>query len=153
MAMDCVDENRVGATGFSQGGALTLACGALEPRVRALASLGPFLSDYERVWEMDLDLDAYQELRDYFRHRDPLHRRHRDVFERLGYIDVQHLAPRIQGRTLMGTGLLDNICPPSTQFAAYNHMSCEKEHLVFPDYKHEVPREWDEAALLWLLRM
>ena len=66
---------------------------------------------------------------------------------------TSHLAPRIQGWTLMGTGLLDNICPPSTQFAAYNHMSCEKEHLVFPDYKHEVPREWDEAALLWLLRM
>lgn len=153
MAMDCVDENRMGATGFSQGGALTLACGALEPRVCALASLGPFLSDYERVWEMDLDLDAYQELRDYFRHCDPLHRRHREVFERLGYIDVQHLAPRIQGRTLMGTGLLDNICPPSTQFAAYNHMNCEKEHLVFPDYRHEAPREWDEAALLWLLRM
>ena len=83
--------------------ALTLACGALEPRVRALASLGPFLSDYERVWEMDLDLDAYQELRDYFRHRDPLHRRHREVFERLGYIDVQHLAPfiRREGDTLI----------------------------------------------------
>ncbi len=153
MAMDCVDADRVGATGFSQGGALTLVCGALEPRVRALAALGPFLCDYERVWEMDLDLDAYQELRDYFRQRDPLHRRHREVFERLGYIDVQHLAPRIQGRTLMGTGLLDNICPPSTQFAAYNRMACEKEHLVFPDYKHEVPREWDEAAMQWMMKL
>lgn len=153
MDMDCVDAQRVGATGFSQGGALTIACGALEPRVRALATLGPFLCDYERVWEMDLDKDAYQELRDYFRHRDPMHRRHREVFERLGYIDLQFLAPRIQARTLMGTGLLDNVCPPSTQFAAYNRMNCEKEHLIFHDYKHEMPREWDEAALQWMLSL
>lgn len=153
MAMDCVDGERVGAMGFSQGGALTIACGALEPRIKALATLGPFLCDYERVWEMDLDKEAYQELSDYFRHRDPLHQRHQQVFERLGYIDLQFLAPRIKARTVMGTGLLDSICPPSTQFAAYNRMTCEKEHLIFPDYRHEVPREWDEAALQWMLKL
>ena len=153
MDMDCVDAARVGATGFSQGGALTIACGALEPRIKALATLGPFLCDYERVWEMDLDKEAYQELSDYFRHRDPLHQRHQRVFERLGYIDLQFLAPRIKARTVMGTGLLDSICPPSTQFAAYNRMTCEKEHLIFPDYRHEVPREWDEAALQWMLKL
>ncbi|MED4609931.1 acetylxylan esterase, partial [Paenibacillus validus] len=32
-----VDEARVGATGWSQGGALTIACAALEPRIRKAA--------------------------------------------------------------------------------------------------------------------
>lgn len=29
-----------------------------EPRVRRCVSIFPFLSDYRRVWEMDLDKDA-----------------------------------------------------------------------------------------------
>ena len=49
--------------GGSQGGALTIACAALEPRVKKLAPVFPFLSDYRRVWEMDLAKDAYAELR------------------------------------------------------------------------------------------
>ena len=67
MAMPDVDETRVGALGGSQGGGLTLACAALEPRIWRAAPLFPFLSDYQRVWELDLDERAYAELRDYFR--------------------------------------------------------------------------------------
>ena len=55
-----VDPARVGAMGGSQGGALTLVCAALEPRIRRTASIFPFLSDYQRVWEMDLAKDAYR---------------------------------------------------------------------------------------------
>ena len=49
MAMPDVDETRVGATGSSQGGGLTLACAALEPRIWRAAPIIPFLSDYQRV--------------------------------------------------------------------------------------------------------
>jgi cephalosporin-C deacetylase len=59
------------------------------------------------------------------------------VFTRLGYIDNQHLAPRIRGEVRMATGLMDTVCPPSTQFAAYNRMGCPKSLIVFPDYGHE----------------
>ena len=67
MGLPQVDENRVGAMGGSQGGGLTLACASLVPQIRQAAPQYPFLSDYKRVWEMDLDVGAYQELRDYFR--------------------------------------------------------------------------------------
>ena len=50
-----------------------LVAGALEPRVRAAASVFPFLSDYQRVWEMDLATAAYEELRAYLRRHDPTH--------------------------------------------------------------------------------
>ncbi|MEJ2735508.1 MAG: acetylxylan esterase, partial [Anaerolineae bacterium] len=59
MEMPDVDESRVGATGGSQGGGLTLACAALEPRIKRAAPVFPFLCDYKRVWELDLDVDAY----------------------------------------------------------------------------------------------
>jgi cephalosporin-C deacetylase len=137
MSMPEVDAGRVGATGASQGGGLTLACAALEPGLKRAAPIYPFLCDYRRVWEMDLAVGAYEELRLYFRSFDPRHEREGEVFTRLGYVDCQHLAPRIRAETLMVVGLMDTICPPSTQFAAYNRISAPKEMLLYPDFAHE----------------
>ena len=137
MAMPEVDAERVGALGGSQGGGLTLACAALEPRIRRAAPTFPFLCDYQRIWEMDLAKDAYMEMRTWFRHFDPLHNREAEVFERLGYIDNQHLASRIRAEVLMGTGLMDTICPPSSQFAAYNKITSPKDVVIYPDFGHE----------------
>lgn len=137
MGMPEVDADRVGATGGSQGGGLTLACAALEPRIRRAAPIFPFLCDYRRVWEMDLATNAYEELRTYFRLFDPRHEREEEVFCRLGYIDNQHLAHRIEAQVLMAVGLMDAVCPPSTQFAAYNKIRSHKELLIYPDFGHE----------------
>ena len=137
MDMPEVDSTRVGAAGASQGGGLTLAAAALEPRIKAAASVYPFLCDYRRVWELDLAENAYGELRQYLRLFDPTHSQVEEMFTTLGYIDVQHLAPRITAQVLMVTGLMDRICPPSTQFAAFNKITSAKEMVIFPDYEHE----------------
>jgi len=139
MDMDQVDENRVGVTGMSQGGALTLACAALETRIRLAAPIAPFFCDYQRVWEIDLARDGYAQLQEYFRRFDPLHEQEEEIFQKLGYIDVQHLASRIQAEVLMTVGLMDTICPPSTQFAAYNKIEADKSMLIYPDFGHETP--------------
>jgi len=144
--MDGVDPKRVGVHGGSQGGGLTMACAALEPRVNRAMPVFPFLSDYLRTWEMDLAKDAYSELREYFRLFDPAHEREAEVFERLGYIDIQYLAPRIQAQVTMVTGLMDTVCPPSTQFAAYNKIKAPKNLIIYPDYGHEgLPGIGDKA--------
>ena len=153
MAMDEVDETRVGATGASQGGALTLACAALTPTLNRAAPIYPFLCDYKRVWDMDLDLDAYAELREYFRHFDPLHEREEETFTLLGYIDNQHIAHRIRAKLLMFTGLMDNICPPSTQFAAYNKMTCDKQMVIYPDFAHEYLPDSGDKVMQFMLGM
>ena len=137
MEMPDVDPARVGATGGSQGGGLTLACAALEPRIKRAAPVYPFLCDYKRVWKTDLGTNAYVELRDYFKHFDPRHEREDAIFERLGYVDVQHLAPRIRAEVLIAVGLMDTICPPSTQFAAYNKITSAKRMDLYPDFGHE----------------
>ncbi len=137
MDMPEVDPERVCAMGMSQGGGLALACAALEPRIQRIAPACPFLCDYRRVWEMDLALNAYAELKTYFRMFDPRHERENEIFIKLGYIDCQHLAQRIRGETLMATGLMDDICPPSSQFAAFNKIAAKKAHVLYPDFAHE----------------
>ena len=52
-------------------------------------------------------------------------------------IDNQHLAPRIRARVHMTTAMMDTICPPSTQFAAYNKIDSEKDMTIYPDFGHE----------------
>jgi cephalosporin-C deacetylase len=132
-----VDAERVFATGASQGGALSVACAALEPRIKRIAPIYPFLSDYKRVWMMDYAKDAYVELQEYFRRFDAQHAREDAIFEQLGYIDIQNLAPRIRADVLWGIGLMDTVCPPSSQFAAYNKILSQKRMAIFPDFGHE----------------
>ncbi|HZG86817.1 alpha/beta fold hydrolase [Paenibacillus sp.] len=153
MSMPEVDAERIGVQGGSQGGALALVCAALEPRIKRCVSVFPFLSDYKRVWEMDLAKDAYEELRMYFRLFDPRHEREDDIFRTLGYIDVQYLAERIQAEVLMGISLMDNICPPSTQFAAYNRIRSTKSHIIYPDFGHEGLPGFNDDAYLFLSKL
>ena len=151
MEMPEVDENRVGVMGGSQGGALTIACAALEPHIKRAAPLYPFLSDYIRVWEMDQAKDAYSELQEYFRHSDPMHELEATIFEKLGYIDIQFLAPRIRAEVLWGIGLMDTICPPSTQFALYNKLASPRKMVIYPDFGHESIPGWNDQAFQFLM--
>jgi len=136
-SMPEVDPNRLVAMGGSQGGGLALACAALVPQIQRVAATYPFLCDWKRVWEMDLAGGAYQAIRDWFKFFDPRHEAEDEFWNRMGYIDVQHLAPRIRAEVLMGCGLMDSVCPPSTQFAAYNKISGKKEVVIYPDFGHE----------------
>lgn len=153
MAMPEVDPARVGATGGSQGGALTLACASLEPGISRAAPVFPFLCDYKRVWEMDLAKDAYEELKSYFRHFDPQHKRENEIFTKLGYIDLQNLAKRIKGEVKMAVGLMDTVCPPSSQFAAFNKITAPKETVIYPDFGHEGLPGFDDIAFEFLSKL
>jgi cephalosporin-C deacetylase len=153
MGFEEVDSERLGTHGGSQGGALSLACASLEPGIKACSTAFPFLSDYRRVWEMDLAENAYEELKSYFRMFDPTHAREQEIFRKLGYIDVQHLAPRIKADVLMGTALMDQICPPSTQFAAYNKIRSDKRMVLYPDFGHEELPGFMDRAFAFLSRL
>ncbi len=152
MGMEEVDASRVAAMGASQGGGLSLACAALVPELWRAVPVYPFLCDYRRVWEMDLAERAYEELKDYFRRFDPTHQREQEVFTRLGYLDVQHLAGRIRAEVLMATALMDQTCPPSTQFAAYNKIRSPKSMVLYPDFGHETLPGLADTAFGFLSR-
>lgn len=100
---------------------------------------------------MDLAKDAYAELKTYFRQFDPRHEREDEIFTKLGYIDVQFLAERIRGEVLMGTGLQDTVCPPSTQFAAYNRIKSKKHMVIYPDFGHEGLPDFDDMVYEFMM--
>jgi len=144
------DVSRMATIGTSQGGAVALACAALAD-IKMTAVCYPFLCDYQRVWQMNLVHQSYAELKDYFRAFDPTHVHKTELFTKLGYIDVQHLAPRIRAKVRMFTGMMDDNCPPSAQFAVFNKIAGPKEITLYPDYGHERLPGWEDEVLQWLL--
>jgi cephalosporin-C deacetylase len=132
-----VDATRIATTGWSQGGGLSLVAAALTPSIKYTASVFPFLCDFQRTYDLNLEKGPYDEIVTWFKKRDPRHLREKEVFTTLGYIDVQHLAPRIQAEVTLFVGMEDQTCPPSTQFAAYNKITAPKFTREYPDFGHD----------------
>lgn len=146
--LDNVDAGRIGVTGVSQGGGLTLAAAALAPqRVRLAAPCVPYLCHYERAVEMAEG--PYREIGDYVR---AWPERADRVFETLSYFDNLNLADRIRGKVLISLGLWDVICPPSTIYAVINRMRCPKEVNVHPCTGHEETDDWRERSFAFLVQ-
>lgn len=130
---DAVDPDRLIVAGGSQGGGIALATAALDGTAIAALVDVPFLSHFRRAIELT-DEHPYVELRHFLGiHRD----RADDVFRTLAYFDGMNLATRAAVPALFSVGLMDDICPPSTVFAAYNHYAGPKEIRVWPFNGHE----------------
>ena len=56
-----------------------------------------------------------------------------------------NLASWVRCRTVVLNCLWDDVCPPSTVFAAYNHITAEKQIEIYPFHMHEVPYEHNET--------
>lgn len=146
--MEEIDQSRIYINGASQGGGLGLACAALNPDLpRKAAILYPFLSDFQKVWEMGADEVAYEGLRYYSHWFDPDGSRTQEWFTKLAYIDVLNLAPWVKCPVLFGTGQDDVICPPETQDGTYNRLRCPKQRLYFPGFGHEEIQAFDDRLL------
>ncbi|MFC2037537.1 acetylxylan esterase [Chloroflexota bacterium] len=128
-----VDGERLAVTGRSQGGGMALAVGGLEGSVAVVMPSVPFLCHYRRATEIT-DAAPYSEIAHYCR----AHRDHVDaVFQTLSYFDGLNFAVRSTARALFSVGLMDEICPPSTVFAAYNHFAGPKDMRVWQFNDHE----------------
>lgn len=131
--LECVDTKRIAVAGGSQGGGTALAAGALADGVAAVMADVPFLCHFRRAVEMTEEF-PYGEIIKYLSvHRHDVD----DVFTTLGYFDGVNMARRITAPTLMSVGLRDLVCPPSTIFAAANHLPHEPELVVYPFNGHE----------------
>ncbi|MEU7933549.1 acetylxylan esterase [Micromonospora echinofusca] len=128
-----VDADRVAVTGVSQGGGLALEVAALFPGVAAAMPDVPFLCDFRRGVQVALR-GPYGEIAEYLKlHRD----RVGQVFRTLSYFDAAVLAPRATAPALFSIAMLDQVCPPSTCFAAYHRYGGEKELRVYEFNDHE----------------
>jgi cephalosporin-C deacetylase len=81
---------------------------------------------------------------------------HRDkvdqVFGTLGYFDGINFAARAQARALFSVALMDEICPPSTVFAAFNHYAGPKDISVYRYNHHEGGGAYQSQEKLRFLR-
>ena len=134
---DEVDPQRIAITGASQGGALSLAVAALSERPLLSLPDIPFLCDFRRAIAITPS-GPYPEIPSFLKSFPHLYEQ---AIRTLSYFDNINLAPRVRCRTVISNCLWDDVCPPSTVFAAYNHLTCDKQIEVYPFHKHETPYE------------
>jgi cephalosporin-C deacetylase len=128
-----VDADRIAAVGGSQGGGIALAVAGLSSVVKAAIPDVPFLCHYRRATEIQA-MHPYEEISKFCQwHRDKIE----VVFRTLSYFDGVNFAARATAPALFSVGLMDEICPPSTVFAAYNHYAGPKDIRVYEYNHHE----------------
>ena len=134
LTRDEVNGDRIGVTGHSQGGGLTVSTAALRPEIKAAAAGAPYLCGY--MDSIDLtDAYPYQEIADYLR----LYPDSREQVENtLAYFDGINLAHRITCPTIVSVGLQDSTCPPETGFATFNAIaSADKKMYAYDGHGHD----------------
>ncbi len=146
-AHQSIDADRVAVTGGSQGGGISIAVAALSTGVAAAMPDVPFLSDFPRGITLK-DEDPYAEIARYLK----AHRDHVDAaLLTLSYFDVAILGRRATAPALFSVGLMDEITPPSTVYAAYNHYGGPKAIVEYPFNDHEGGQGFhDIAKMRWL---
>ncbi len=130
------DTSKIFAEGGSQGGAFTLVAASLDSRIKGIAPFVPFLSDFPDYFEIAPwpSAPVLEEAKRLGIGRE-------DLFRTLSYFDVKNFTDRITCPVLMGFGLQDDVCPPHTNFAGYNHITSRKSYVTFPLAGHHVETE------------
>jgi cephalosporin-C deacetylase len=142
--LDGVEASRVAVGGGSQGGALAIAAAALAPDLVSVCQADvPFLCDIQRGIGLAGN-HPYQEVADFLAWHDDLVPA---ALNTLRYVDCAFLARRITAECLFSVGLMDDVCPPSTVFAAYNEITAAKQIAVYRFGVHTPPQSHGERRL------
>ena len=116
--------------GGSQGGGLAIVAGALDPRVKAIASSYPAMSDHfgylhgraggwPHIFADTVGMKAKEE-----------------KIETLRYYDVVNFARLLRVPGIYAWGFNDRVVPPTSVFAAYNVITAPKEAVIVPETEH-----------------
>lgn len=126
-----VDPGRVAVIGISQGGGTAIAVAGLTD-VDAMVADVPFLCHIRRAVDLT-DSRPYSEVTDYLR---TYPTGAETAMRTLSYIDGMNHGARGRAPALFSVGLHDDICPPSTVYAAYHQYAGPKRMQVWPWADH-----------------
>ena len=149
---DEVNDHRIGLLGVSQGGGLCIAVAALDSRPKLILPEIPYLCHFKRSVDFAVKSMTqpylYLEIVEHLK-RFPSEKE--NVFRTLSYFDCMNFAPDVKCPVLVSVGLNDNVCPPSTIFATFNHLgSQEKEIAVYPYHGHEIIEAHWRKKFYWV---
>ena len=142
--LDFVDADRIGVTGGSQGGALSITTAALSPKVKCLAAFYPALADmtgylYSRGggWPHPFR-NGYMATK--------------ERIETSRNYDVVNFARKINVPAYVSYGFNDMICCPTSTTAAYNAIpTADKERWIVPEIEHWTYPEQNNARSQWMM--
>ena len=144
LARDEVDSDRIGVTGHSQGGGLTVSTAALRSEIKAAAAGAPYLCGYMDAIELT-DAYPYQEIADYLRMNPDSRQQAEDT---LSYFDGINLAHRITCPVIVSVGLQDSTCPPETGYAMFNAIaSADKRMYAYDGHGHDANNHQHTAVI------
>ncbi len=140
------DGKNILVQGNSQGGGLGLVLAALDPRVTALAIAHPAISDMAAYAEKGRT-GGYPHFGNTYKDVKLTD----DVIRTLQYYDAVNFARLVKCPTYMTWGYNDNVCPPTTSYAVWNTLTCEKECYITPINEHWVSTETRYRQMRFLL--
>lgn len=141
--LDYFDGQNLAVTGGSQGGALSIITAALDSRVKYLAAFYPALSDLPGY--LSGRAGGWPHL---FKNG------YTNKPEKVAvskYYDVVNFARFVGVPGWYSWGYNDNVCPPTSMFAAYNVIKAPKELHVFQETQHWTFPEQRTLSQQWLL--
>ena len=132
----------LGVTGSSQGGALSVITAALDSRVTCLAAVHPALCDHEAWFEKRACGWPHY----YFYYGAPTDKERQTA----RYYDTANFARQLRVPGWFSWGYNDEVCPPTSMYAAYNAITAPKELHPYLETGHYWYQEQWDAWLEWL---
>lgn len=127
----------LGVTGSSQGGALSVITAALDPRVTFFAAVHPALCDHEAFFKKRACGWPH-----YFYYYGAPNEKE---LKTIRYYDTANFARCLNVPGWFSWGYNDEVCPPTSMYAAYNAISAPKELHPYLETGHFWYQEqWDE---------
>lgn len=137
------DGRNVAVQGGSQGGALALVAAGLDKRVNLCVMNHPALSDMAGYTEKGRT-GGYP----HFNRMTGLYTP--SNISTMAYYDVVNFARKVKATTYMTWGYNDNTCPPTTSYAVWNTLNCEKESLITPINEHWTSDATEYGQMVWI---
>ena len=141
------DGVNLAVTGGSQGGALSIVTAGLDERIKWLAAYYPalcdltgYLNDRAGGWPHPFKQEWYGEWNVT-----------EEKINTTRYYDVVNFARQIKQPGIYSWGYNDNVCPPTSMYAAYNVIDAPKELILALDTGHWTYPEQHEQTDAWLI--
>ncbi|MGQ8337819.1 acetylxylan esterase [Sunxiuqinia sp. A32] len=141
--LDEFDGENIAVTGGSQGGALSIVTAGLDHRIKYLAADYPALCDLTGY--LHGRTGGWPHLfKDGFTNKP-------EKVETSKYFDVVNFARFVEATGHYSWGFDDNVCPPTSMYAAYNLIKAPKELFIYQDTQHWTYPEQRNQKNDWLL--